>query len=99
MFRGRDQPAFDRIIVQIFQLLKHDLIAHDRLRMRSFLPDLMLALNLVGRTLIVQLAQEPIAVFGSKLFDYSTGGVALQIGKNSAKLGRGDNGVEVPCRG
>ena len=77
MFWRRDQAALDWVVVQISQLLKHDLITHDRLRMGSFLPDLMLALNLVERALIAQLAQEPIAVFGFELFDYATGGVAL----------------------
>jgi hypothetical protein len=43
MFRRGDQTALDRIIVHVFQLLKHHPVAHDRLRMRSLLPDLMLA--------------------------------------------------------
>ena len=77
MFWRRDQPAFDRIMVHVFQLLQHDLIAQDRLRMRAFLPDLMLALGLVQPALKAQLAEEPIAMFGFELFEDTPRSMAL----------------------
>lgn len=95
MFGRRDEPAFDRIIVQIFQLLKHDGVAHDCLRVRTFLPDLMLALGLGGRSLLAQLAEEPVAPFGFQLIDEPPGRVAFQVSQDASEIGSGYDGVEV----
>ena len=46
MPRRCHEASFHWIIVQILQLLQHDLVAHHRLRMESFLPKLVLALEL-----------------------------------------------------
>ena len=62
MLRCGDQAALNRIIVQVFQLLKHHLVAHDRLRMRSLLPDLILAFGLVWCAAVAKFAEEPGAV-------------------------------------
>jgi hypothetical protein len=64
MLRCGDQAALDRIIVHVFQLLKHHLVAHDRLRMRSLLPDLILAFGLVWRAAVTKFAEEPGAARG-----------------------------------
>lgn len=47
VFRRCNQTAFDRVIVQILQLLKHHLVSDDSLRMRALLPKLMFAFAFV----------------------------------------------------
>jgi hypothetical protein len=70
--------------------------------MRSFLPDLMLALALGRRALITKLTQEPIALLGFELLDDASRSMALQVGENAGKLRRCDDGMEMrveynPC--
>jgi hypothetical protein len=55
MFGRRHEAAFYWIIVQVFQLLEHDRVAHNGLWMASFLPDLMPPLGFGGRSFIAQL--------------------------------------------
>ena len=47
MGRLIDIAAFDGVIVDILQLLKHPLFVLDLLRMAAFLPEMMLLLDLV----------------------------------------------------
>ena len=47
MFRRSHESAFDRVIVQVLQLLFHHGIVRNRLRMAPFLPNLMGARPLV----------------------------------------------------
>ena len=54
----------------------------------------MVALSLMRRALITQLAEHPIASFCLQLFDEPPCSVAFQIGED-AQIGRGNNGVEV----
>ena len=61
MLRRSNQSALNRIVVQVFQLLQHHLVSHYGLRVRPFLPKLVLTLGFVRRSMFVQLAQEPIA--------------------------------------
>ena len=63
--------------MHVFQLLKHHRIAHDRLRMRPFLPELMLALGLVWRAVVAQFAEEPGASFFFQELDDAPGCVAF----------------------
>lgn len=81
--------------MQVFQLLKHDRIAHDGLRMRSFLPDLILAFGFVWRALVAQLAQQPVTTFFLQVFEDSSRGMAFQIGQDASQLRRGNDRVEV----
>ena len=63
MLRDGYQPALDRVLVQILQLLQHDLVTYDGLRMRAFLPNLMDALRLMCGAKILELVQEPLTTF------------------------------------
>jgi len=63
MLRDGDQPALDRVLVQIFQLLQHDLVTHDSLRMRAFLPNVIGAIDLMCCAKILELIQEPLTSF------------------------------------
>ena len=63
MFRSGYQPTLDRVIMQVLQLLQHDLITPDGLRMRAFLPDLMNTFELMRRSKILELIQKPVASF------------------------------------
>ena len=81
--------------MQVFQFRKHYGVTHDRLRVRSFLPDLVLTFRLVSRALVAQLVEESIASFGFQLFDDLSRTVPLQISKHTGKIWCSDNGVEV----
>lgn len=47
MLRYIHITAFDRIAVYLIQLLPHQRLGFDQLRMANFLPDLILAFNLM----------------------------------------------------
>ena len=63
MLRGSHQPALDRVIVQIFELLQHDLVTQDGLWMRAFLPNLISAFELMCHAKISELIQQPLTTF------------------------------------
>ena len=86
--------AFDRIIVQIVEFLVHHPISHDRLRMRSFLPDLMCA-RLMRGPVILQLVKQPMTSFRFQLNDDLTSSKALQITQNGRECGSRKDRVQV----
>jgi len=94
MLRRNDPPAFDRIIVQVIDLLPHDLIAHDSLRMRSLLPDLV-SIGLVFAAVELELVQKPIAPFGLELLHDLAGGETLDGLQDTGQIGRGEDRMEV----
>ena len=94
MLRRRDPPAFHWIIVQILQLLAHHRIIRDNLRMRTFLPNLVLV-GFMSPTVITKLIQNPFPVLVSESFQNLGGGKALQIAQHRRQIGRGEDGVEV----
>ena len=77
MLRCGHQTALNRIIVQVIQLLEHDRVAHDRLRMRSLLPDLMLAFDFMWCAVVAQFAEKPGASLLFQELDDVPCGVSL----------------------
>ena len=82
------------IIVHVFQLLEHQCIAGDGLRMEPFLPDLM-DTGFVGRLVIIQLIQQPITLRFGKILQDAPGGEFLEIGNHATEIGRGDDCVKM----
>ncbi len=65
---GRDdQPAQHGVVMNIIELLVGHFLGVDLLRMDAFLPNLVLALGLVGGAVKFELVQEPIPLFHSDL--------------------------------
>ena len=58
LLRG-DETAFDRVVIDVVDLLIHHLITVDFLRVRAFLPDLMAAFGFVLPAKIIEFAEEP----------------------------------------
>ena len=58
MHRLVDVTAFDRIVVNVFQLLKHHLLALNQLRMISFLPELIATLGFMAVLVPFELPQQ-----------------------------------------
>ena len=81
-------------MMQIIQLLPHRLVAEDRLRMRSLLPDLVL-LGFVGEPLITKLGKQPIASLGLELLEDLLCGEAFRIPQDAGEIGSRKDGVEV----
>ena len=79
-------PAFDRVVVQILELLLQHLIADDRLRVRSFLPDLIF-LRLVVGSIITWLIEEPFPAFARQLLDDLSRGKALRSRRTPERSG------------
>jgi hypothetical protein len=95
MLLSRHQPTHDRVIVNILQLLGHHFITGDLLGMKSFLPDLVQALDLVRGPEILELIQQPFALLGLQLVQNSLRGVTLEISQDTRELRRGENGVKM----
>ena len=81
-------------MMQIIQLLPHRLVAEDRLRMRSLLPDLVL-LGFVGEPLITKLGKQPIASLVLELLEDLLCGEAFQIPQDAGEIGSRKDGVKV----
>jgi hypothetical protein len=95
MLWGGYQPALDRVIVQIFQFLQHDLVTHDGLRMRAFLPNLMGAFELMCRAKISELIQEPLTSFRFQELQDLMRCMPLEMGDDARKIRRCEDGVKV----
>lgn len=95
MLGRSDQPALHRIVVQILQLLWHHLISHDRLRIHSSLPDLVLALGFVLRTVVGELIEGPVAPFPRQLREDLAVSELLQVAAALAYLRAGYDGMEM----
>jgi len=92
---GRTSPAtLHGVVVQILHLLPHHRIVEDGLRMRAFLPDLILV-GLVRGPVVAELIQQPLAPLRLDLPDKLLGGEALEIAQDRRQVGRSENGVEV----
>lgn len=75
-----NESAPHRIIMQVFEFLPHDGVAIDRLRMKSFLPDLICARPFVLSPKITELIEEPVSMFDFQLSEKATRGELLQVG-------------------
>ena len=95
MLRQGDNAAGDRVIVQVCQLLKHHFIAHNRLRMRALLPELMLTLQFVRRATIFELMKQPIASLGFELCDQGARGMAFEVREDTRQIRCGENCMEM----
>jgi len=95
MLRRSDQSSPDWITVQIVPLLEHHLIAPDRLRMQSLLPELMCALDLMSGAKVFELLEKPLTAFALEVFYYLPRGMPLKVTHSPWHIRPGDNGVEM----
>ena len=95
MFWKRHQPALDRVVMQIRQLLEHYFIAPDGLGVGTFLPDLMRALELVMQAKVLELIEEPIGSFSLYKLQELLSGVPFEISEDTRQLAGGKYRMEV----
>ncbi len=89
MLRSGDQPALDRVLMQVIQLLLHHFLTRNGLGMKPLLPDLMDTFLFVRRSKKAQLVQQPLAVFGLQLVQNPLGRVSLEIGHHPGEFRAG----------
>src|SRR5947208_4434066 len=86
MVGRRDQAPFHWVVVKIIQLLQHDLIRRDGLRVNSLLPNLMRAHLLVRGAKVTQLIHQPEATFHFELVENRMSCELLQIGNGAREI-------------
>jgi hypothetical protein len=81
--------------MQIVELLPHDVVVEDRLRMEALLPHLMLAVGLVPLAVELQFGDQPCPAFFRQLFQQQLRRVLFEIGDGAAEVRPIDDRMKV----
>lgn len=95
MLRRSHEPALHRIVVNIFQLLLHNRIIHQGLRMEALLPHLEFRFRLMSGAPLPQQVQQPAALFRLQKFQDAPRGVPLEVRQHPREIRRGEDRVQV----
>ncbi len=72
-----------RVVVEIVQLLEHHFVGNNRLGVESLLPNLV-GRGFVGRAVIAQLIEQPIALFLGQALQDAACREFLEVGHDAA---------------